>query len=49
MVAILLSSPVQPQCDTKVTPDRKATLMTGFFLYINLHNEIYFTYSMCTE
>ena len=28
MVVILLSSPLQPQPDTKVTPDKKATLMT---------------------
>ena len=27
MVVILLSSPLQPQSDTKVIPDKKATLM----------------------
>ena len=32
MEGILLSSPLQPQCDTKVILDKKATLMTsGFF------------------
>ena len=29
IVKILLSSPLQPQSDTKVVPDKKATLMTG--------------------
>ena len=63
MVVILLPSPLQPQSDTKVVPDKKATLMTGGFLladsmlkcitnekyrsispflYVNLHNEIYY-------
>ena len=33
MEGILLSSPLQPQSDTKVILDKKATLMTGgFFL-----------------
>ena len=32
MVVILLSSPLQPQSDTKVMPDEKATIMTGGFL-----------------
>ena len=31
MVVILLSSPLQPQSDTKIIPDKKATLMTGGF------------------
>ena len=29
MVTILLSSPLQPQSDTKVIPDKKSTFMTG--------------------
>ena len=29
MVTILLSSPLQPQSDTKVIPDKKPTFMTG--------------------
>ena len=41
MVSILLSSPFQPQCDTKVIPDRKATLMTGFFLLADLIFEVH--------
>ena len=32
MEVILLSSPLQPQSDTKVIPDKKVTLMTGGFL-----------------
>ena len=32
MVVILLSSPFQPQPDTKVIPDKKATLTTGSLL-----------------
>ena len=32
MVVILLSSPLQPQSDTKVMPDQTATIMTGGFL-----------------
>ena len=32
LVVIVLSSPLQPQSDTKVTPYKKATLMTGGFL-----------------
>ena len=32
MVVILLLSPLQPQSDTKVVPDKKAILMTGGFL-----------------
>ena len=28
MVTILLSSPLQPESDAEVTPDKKATLMT---------------------
>ena len=32
MVVILLSSPLQPQSDTKIMPDKKATIMNGGFL-----------------
>ena len=32
MVVILLSFPLQPQSDTKIMPDKKATIMTGGFL-----------------
>ena len=32
MVIILLLSPLQPQYDTKVIVDKKATLMTGGLL-----------------
>ena len=32
MIVILLSSPLQPQPDTKVIPDKKATLTTGSLL-----------------
>ena len=40
MVAILLSSPFQPQSATKVIPDKKATLITGFFLLVDLMLEV---------
>ena len=30
MVTILLFSPLQPQFDTKIVPDKKATLKTGW-------------------
>ena len=40
MVTILLSSPFQPQSDTKVIPDKKTTLMTGFFLLADLTLEV---------
>ena len=32
MVVVSLYSPLQPQSDTKVIPDEKATLITGGFL-----------------
>ena len=32
MVVILLSSPLEPQFDTKVIPDKKGSLMAGGFL-----------------
>ena len=32
MVVILLSFPLQPQSDTKVIPDKKATFMTLGFI-----------------
>ena len=35
MVLILLSSPLQPQSETKVVPDKKAMLMTVGFLLAN--------------
>ena len=41
MVAILLSSPFQPQSASKVIPDKKATLMTGFFLLADLMLEVH--------
>ena len=41
MVAILLSSPFQPQSATKVIPDKKATLMTAFFLLADLMLEVH--------
>ena len=41
MVAILLSSSLQPQSDTKVVPDEKATLMIGRFLIGRFNIEIY--------
>ena len=39
MAVILLSSPLQPQCDT--IPDKKATLMTGGFLLADSMLEVY--------
>ena len=41
MVVILLSSSLQPQSDTKITPDKKATLMTGGFLLAHSMLEVY--------
>ena len=41
MVVTLLSSPLQPQPDTKVIPDKKATLMTGSFLLAGAMLEVY--------
>ena len=41
MIAILLPSPFQPQSATKVIPDKKARLMTGFFLLIDLMLEVH--------
>ena len=41
MVVILLFSPLQPQSDTKVIPDKKATLMTGGFLLADSMLEVY--------
>ena len=41
MVVILLSFPLQPQCDTKVIPDKKVTLMTGGFLLADYMLEVY--------
>ena len=41
MVVILLPSPLQPQFDTKVMPDKKATLMAGFFLLADSMSEVY--------
>ena len=38
---IFLSSPLQPQSDTKVVPDKKATLMTGDFLLADSMLEVY--------
>ena len=43
MVVILLPSPLQPQSDTKVIPDKKVTLMTDGFLLtdsmLDVHQE----------
>ena len=39
MAVILLSSPLQLQCDT--IPDKKATLMTGGFLLADSMLEVY--------
>ena len=36
-----MSSPLQPQSDTKVIPDKKATLMTGGFLLADSMLEVY--------
>ena len=41
MVVILLPSPLQPQSDTKVVPDKKATLMIGRFLIGRFNIEMY--------
>ena len=41
MVVILLSSPLQPQSDTKVIPDKKAMLMTGGFLLVDSMMKVY--------
>ena len=41
MVVILFSSPLQPQSDTKVMPDEKATLMTSGFLLADSVLEMY--------
>ena len=41
MVVILMFSPLQPQSDTKVIPDKKATLVTGGFLLADSMLEVY--------
>ena len=41
MVVVLLSSPLQRQPDTKLIPDKKATLMTGGFLLADSMLEVY--------
>ena len=41
MVLILLLSPLQPQSNTKVIPDKKATLMTGGLLLADSMLEVY--------
>ena len=41
MAVILLSSLLQPQSDTKVIPDKKATLMTGGFLLADSMLEVH--------
>ena len=40
MVEILLASLLQPQSDTKVIPDKKATLVTGGFLLVDSMLEV---------
>ena len=49
MVTILLSSPLQPHSDSKVTPYKKATLTGWQMDDYKLHNEIYYTDSMCIK
>ena len=41
MIVILLSSPLQPQSDTKVITDKKAMLMTGGILLADSILEVY--------
>ena len=41
MVVISLSSPLQPQSDNKVIPDKKAALMTGGFLLTDSILKVY--------
>ena len=41
MIVTLLSSPLQLQSDTKVTPDKKASFMTGGFLLADSILEVY--------
>ena len=41
MVVTLLSSTLQPQSNTKVIPDNKATLMNGGFLLADSMLEVY--------
>ena len=41
MTVILLSSTLQAQPDTKIIPDKKATLMTGGFLLADSMLEVY--------
>ena len=41
MVVNFLSSPLQPQSDTKVIPDKKAILLTGGFLLADSMLEVY--------
>ena len=42
MVVILLPSPLQPQSDTKVKPDKKVTLITHSFFLADLMLEVYY-------
>ena len=41
MVVILLSSPLQPQSDTKVILDKKVTLMIVGYLSVDSMLEVY--------
>ena len=41
MVVISLSSPLQQKSDTKVIPDKKATLMTAGFLLADSMLDVY--------
>ena len=41
MTVILLSSTLQAQPDTKIIPDKKATLTTGGFLLADSMLEVY--------
>ena len=41
MVVILLSSPLQPQSDTQLIPDKKAALMTGDILLADSMLKVY--------
>ena len=47
MATILLPSPLQPQSDTKIIPDKKNYVDDWW--NVQLHNEIYYTYTMCIK
>ena len=41
-MVVVLSSPLQPQSDTRVIPDKKATVMTGGLLFADSMLEVYY-------